>query len=346
MKISKIETKVIDIEFFHGHIRKQLFVRITTDDGLTGIGEAWTGAPPQPVEAAITSVFKPLLLGKNSSEIEHLWQTMYKFAYRYGTEGVIMCAISGIDLALWDLLGKRHRVPVANLLGAKVKNRVRVYASFPALRDVRLLTENLHKIQNEGFTGVKLHDLDEKLIALARDVLGDKFSIMLDPSGAWSMAKAEEMARRLEKYQLLWIEEPLFPMQDHRSLNLLRNNTNATYAAGENEFNLAGYQRLMESGAVHYIQPELSKMGGLTAARKVADLAESLGYTLCPHCYTMGPAFYSALQLGSTSNNMDWHELKWLPSGLQTKVVSPVNVIDGHVELPDRPGLGFIAGSM
>lgn len=169
---------------------------------------------------------------------------------------------------------------------------------------------------------------------------------MLDPSGAWSMSKAEEMAHRLEKYELLWIEEPIFPMQDHKSLYLLRTNTNAKYAAGENEFNLAGFQRLMASEAVDYVQPELSKMGGLTPARKLADLAETFGYTLCPHCYTMGPAFYAALQLGVTRNNMDWHELKWLPSGLQTKVVSPVKVIDGHVKLPNRPGLGFDAVSM
>lgn len=346
MKIKKIETVIVNVEFFHGNIRQQLFIKITTDEGLTGIGEAWTGAPPQPVEAAISSVFKPLLLGKNCDQIEPLWNTMHKHAYRYGTEGVIMCAISGIDLALWDLHGKHHEVPVANLLGGKIKDQVRVYASFPALRSARLLTKNLQRIQADGFTAVKLHDLDEKLIALARKVLGDKFTIMLDPSGAWSMSKAEEMAHRLEKYELLWIEEPLFPMQDHKALNLLSSNTNASYAAGENEFNLAGYQRLMESGAVDYIQPELSKMGGLTTARKLADLAESLGYTLCPHCYTMGPAFYAALQLGVTRNNMDWHELKWLPSGLQTKVVSPVKVIEGYVKLPNRPGLGFATGSL
>jgi len=341
MKIIKIETKVMDIEFFHGGIRKQLFVRVTTDEGLTGIGEAWTGAPYQPVEAAVINVFKPLLLGKNSSQIEQLWQIMFRHAYRYGTEGVIMCAISGVDLALWDLLGKRHGVPVAGLMGGKQKDRIRVYASFPALRNALLLTENLQRIQDEGFTAVKLHDLDVELIALARRVLGDDFTIMLDPSGAWSMLEAEKMAHRLEEFELLWIEEPIFPMQDHDSLYRLRSKTNAAYAAGENEFNLSGYRRLMTSGAVDYIQPELSKMGGLTPAVDLADLAASFGYTLCPHCYTMGPAFYAAMQLGSTRNNMDWHELKWLPSGLQTEVVSPVTVIDGYVTLPDRPGLGF-----
>lgn len=348
MKIEKIETEVADVEFFRRRIRKQLFVKITTDEGLTGFGEAWSGILPQPVEAAIAGIFEPLLIGKDSSRIEHLWQTMYKSAYRYGTEGVIMCAISGIDLALWDLLGKRHGVPVANLLGGKVKDGVRVYASFPALHDKKLLKKNLQAIQKSGFTAVKLHDLDEKLIALTRKVVGEDFTIMLDPSGGWTMSEAYDMVQRLEKYNLLWIEEPVFPMQDHAAINRLRanTNTNTKYAAGENEYNLGAYYRLIKSGAVDYIQPELSKMGGLTSARKLAVLGELFNHMLCPHCYTMGPAFYAALQLGITQSNMDWHELKWIPSGLQSAVVSPVKVIDGHVSLPDRPGLGFVTGNI
>jgi L-alanine-DL-glutamate epimerase-like enolase superfamily enzyme len=103
---------------------------------------------------------------------------------------------------------------------------------------------------------------------------------------------------------------------------------------------------LIKSGAVDYIQPELAKMGGLTCARKVAVSGELFNYTLCPHCYTIGPAFYTALQLDFTLSNTDWHELKWIPSGLQTEVVSPVQVTNGHVSLPDSPGLGFTTGAI
>ncbi len=341
MRIETVETKTADIAWTSHFSRKQLFVRITTDEGLTGIGESWAGAPTRPVEAVITDLLKPLILGEDSSRIEHLWQKMYRGGYRYGTEGVVSCAMSGVDLALWDLLGKRHDVPVARLLGGQVKDRVRVYASFPELRDERLLTETLERMLGAGYTGVKLHDRDEKLIALTREVVGNDFTIMLDPTGQWSMHETEEMIQRLERYNLLWIEEPIFPMQDHASLCRLRRNSTTKFAAGENEYNLSGYYRLMQSGAVDYVQPELSKMGGLTTARKLTVLGELFNYTLCPHCYITGPASYAGIQLGFTQENMDWHEVKWIPAGLESAVVPPLEVTNGHVELPRGPGLGL-----
>jgi D-galactarolactone cycloisomerase len=116
---------------------------------------------------------------------------------------------------------------------SKVRDRVRVYASFPALRTEQLLEENLLRIQNAGFTAVKSHDLDENLIALTREIVGDDFTIMLDPSGAWTTPKAQEMIQRLEKCNLLWIEEPIFPMQDHEALHRLSIQTNTKFATGE-----------------------------------------------------------------------------------------------------------------
>ena len=342
MKIVSVETEAFDVQFFHG-VRRQTLVRIRTDDGFSGIGEAWSGGHPGPVMAAIGDVFKGLLLGQDSSHIAYLWQRMYRVAYRYGTDGIILSAISGIDLALWDLLGKRHNVPVASLLGGPVKDSVRVYASFPSLGDEEILTENLNRMMDAGFLAVKLHDCDERLVELTRQIVGDDFTIMLDPTGSWSFAQAEEMAKRVEQFDILWIEEPLFPTRDYTSLLRLRQNAGGRFAAGENEFGLDGFDRLMKSGAVDFVQPELSKMGGLTAARKLAVMAEVQRFPVCPHCYVVGPAFYAGIQLGVTEDGMDWHELKWLPGGLDCDVVSPVEVVGGAVELPKRPGLGFEA---
>lgn len=339
MKITGIQTYHPAIQFFHS-TRRQLLVTVTTDEGLTGVGEAWAGAPYEPVEATIEHVLKPVLLGVDSARIEFIWQQMLRTVYRYGTEGIALCAMSGIDLALWDLMGKRLGVPVFQLLGGAVKNGVRVYASFPALHDETLLRENLSRIRDEGFTAVKLHDLDERLIAIARELLGDDFTIMIDPSGAWSQLEAERTVKRLGSYNIYWIEEPVFPMQDHASMFRLRHRTGLRFAAGENEFTLQGFQRLMQSNAVDFVQPEISKIGGLTISRKLAALTELNGYTVCPHNYAPGPAFFAGLHLAVTQAHWDWHELKWLPSGMGNEYLRGMKLDDGCVHLPNSPGLG------
>ena len=341
MKIERIETEIVEVPWDAHQMRKQLFVRISTDEGLTGIGESWAGAAPGPVNAAITDLLKPLLIGRDSSQIERLSQEMHKAGYRYGTEGVIPCAVSGIDLALWDLMGKRYRVPVAHLIGGTVKSGVRVYASFGALNDEHKLTQELEKMLRAGYTAVKLHDVQEDLVALARRVVGTEFTIMLDPTGQWSIRETQEKSKRFEAYDILWIEEPIFPMQDHASIARAGRDTSISFAAGENEYTLSGYHRLIASGAVDYIQPELSKMGGLTMARKVAVLGELFNYTICPHCYLIGPASYAGVQLGFTQKYMDWHEMKWAPAGFDRAVVPPLAVKNGFVELPTEPGLGM-----
>jgi len=339
MKIEKVETEIVDIMFFPGRFRQQIFVRLTTDDGLTGIGEAYGGAPPRPVDTAVTDLLAPLLIGEDSRRMEYLWQKMYRSGYRYGTEGVVNCAISGVDLALWDLMGKRLGVPAAELLGGRVKDGVRVYASFPALRDEQLLRDNLEKIMTAGFMAVKLHDVDEQWIALARDVVGRDFTIMVDAHGLFSGLETEAAAKWMEKYNIYWLEEPIFPMQDHAALARARRGHGLRFAAGENEYTLAGYYRLMKSGAADYIQPEIGKIG-LTLARKLAVLGELLNYPVCPHCYIVGPAFYAGIQLGLTQAKMDWQEMKWLPAGYEHAVVPPPKLVDGRVLPPEGPGLG------
>lgn len=230
---------------------------------------------------------------------------------------------------------------MAELLGGRVKDGVRVYASFPALRSEGLLKENLEKIMAFGFTGVKLHDLDEKMVALTREIVGEDFTITIDPHGHWSLAQTQEMAGRLERYNLLWIEEPVFPMQDHGLLLRAGRNSPIKLASGENEYTLDGYHRLMQSGAVDFIQPEIGKTGGLTMARKIAVMAEVFNLTVSPHCYIVGPAFYAGIQLGMTQRHMDWHEMKWLPAGYEHLHIPAPKLSDGCVVMSDRPGLGL-----
>jgi len=336
MKITKIETRVYDDKLL-----PQLFVTITTDEGLQGIGEAWYGLPVKPIESAINHALAPLLTGEDSSRIEFLWHKMYKYAYRYGTEGILLCALSGIDLALWDLLGKRLNVPVAHLLGGVVRNSLKVYASLPPLREEKVLREQIDRAVAAGFAGVKLHEVDVELVAVARQCAPDDYPLMLDVNGHWTPLEAEEQARRLEEFDLIWLEEPVWPMQDHNAMVRVREKVSIRFAAGENEYTLEAFDRLMSSRAVEYVQPEISKIGGLSMARKVSALAELHNSVICPHAFRIGPALYASIHWALTQNNMAWLEIPWLPEGYAFPAAVPMpKIVNGEMGLPAAPGLG------
>ena len=318
MKITQIETKV-----YEDKLLPQLFVSITTDVGLQGIGEAWYGLPVKPIESAINHALAPLLIGEDSSRIEFLWRKMYKYAYRYGTEGILLCA------------------PVAHLLGGIVRNSLKAYASLPPLRKEKLLIEQINSAVAAGFAGVKLHEVDVDLVAAARRCAPDGFPLMLDVNGHWAPLEAEEQAKRLEDYDLIWLEEPVWPMQDHKAMARVREKVSIRFAAGENEYTLGAFDRLMTSGAVEYVQPEISKIGGLSTARKISALADLHNAVICPHAFRIGPALYASIHWALTQTNMAWLEIPWLPEGYAFPSGVPMpKIVNGEMGLPDAPGLG------
>jgi len=336
MKIEKVETKIFEDKFL-----SQLFVSITTDEGLKGTGEAWWGLSVKPVESAVNDTLAPLLIGEDSSRIEFLWHKMYKYAYRYGTEGVIPCGLSGVDLALWDLMGKRLAVPVARLMGGPVRDSIKAYASLPPLRQKKILKEQIERAVDVGFAGVKLHEVDVEMVSLARKVAPYGFPIMLDVNGHWTPLEAEENAKRLEAFDLVWLEEPLWPMQDHKAMARIRQKTRLRFAAGENEYTLPAFDRLMKSGSVDYIQPEITKIGGLSMAGKVSVLADLNNFAICPHGFRIGPALYANIHWALTQMNMEWLEIPWLPEGYVFPSGVPMpEMVNGKVSLPETPGLG------
>lgn len=337
MKIEKIET----VPFEAGPL-SQLFVRISTDEGLTGIGETWYGLPTNPIKSTIEDTLMPLLLQEDSSRIEYLWHKMYHYAYRYGTEGVILCAISGIDLALWDLMGKRLGCPAVQLLGGTVREGLKAYASFPPYRDEKTLLREVDRAVDLGFTGIKLHEVDLALIEAACKAAPEGYPVMLDVNGHWSAVEAEQNSHYLEDLNIFWLEEPLWPMQDHRAMARVRHRVNLRFAAGENEFTLSGFEGLLKSSAVDFVQPEITKIGGLTMARKVSVLADLYNIPVCPHSFRIGPAAYANMHWSLSQHNMDWMEIPLLPEGYSFPSNYPsLEMIDGQVKLPQGPGLGL-----
>jgi D-galactarolactone cycloisomerase len=338
MKIKKVETIV-----FKGQdgIRDQLYVRISTDDGFEGMGEAWWGLSIKPVQSAIENVLEPQVIGQDSTHIEFLWNKMFHHAYRYGTEGILLCGLSGIDLALWDLLGKRLNVPVSTLLGGPVRDGIKAYASLPPYRQEKLVREEVAKAVELGFAGVKLHEYDLDLVAAAIDSAPDRYPIMVDVNGHWTPLEAEDAAMQMADMGVFWLEEPIFPMQDHLAMIKLRQRVDLRLAAGENEYSLNAFNSLMTGGAVDFIQPEITKIGGLTMARKVSALADLHNAVICPHSFVIGPSSYANAHWALTQMNMEWMEIPLIPEGLSFPAgTPPLSMVDGMIQLPEGPGLG------
>jgi D-galactarolactone cycloisomerase len=338
MKIEKVETQV-----FKGQadVMDQLFVRISTDDGFEGIGEAWWGLSVKPVQNAIENVLVPQIMGEDSTRIEYLWNKMFRHGYRYGTEGILLCGISGIDLALWDLLGKKLNVPVATLFGGTVRDGIKAYASLPRYRQEKLVREEVGKAVGQGFAGVKLHEYDLDLVAAAIDTAPDGYPIMVDVNGHWTPLEAEDVALQMADMGVYWLEEPIFPMQDHVAMIKLRERVDLRLAAGENEYSLEAFNNLMTSGAVDFIQPEITKIGGLTIARKVSALADLHNAAICPHSFVIGPSSYANAHWAFSQMNMEWMEIPFLSEGLSFPACTPpLKIIDGMTQLPEGSGLG------
>lgn len=353
MKIEKIETIILEDPYL-----PQLLVQITAEDGLTGLGECWWGVSPaapeikdlnlppaamvDPIAGTVDHILSPLLTGKDAERIEERWQEMIRFAYRYGDEGIVRCAVSGIDLALWDLCAKKINAPVVQLLGGKVKNRVRAYASLPPLRDETLVRREAERALSQGFSGVKLHELETKMARLVRDAVGPQMAVMFDVNGHFSMAGAIEAARQLLADDIFWFEEPTWPMRDHGAMARVRRETGICIAAGENEFNLESFERLMTSGAVDYVMPEISKIGGLTAAAKISELAGRCNLPISPHGFRVGPALYANVHWALSCPHSDWVEVPFLPQGYAFPAGIPLPPLEGGmITIPEGAGLGL-----
>ena len=351
MKITEIQVEIQE----HPRLT-QLFVRVTTEDGLSGNGECWWGISPGaggdkdfqpnnqvlPMVSTVENVLKPLLIGEDARQIEARFQQMVHYAYRYGIEGILGCALSGIDLALWDLAGKRLQVPVVELLGGQAKQGVRAYASLPPIRDpdrIRLETE---RVMSAGFQGVKLHEYDPDMAGLVRDVAGPDMAIMFDVNGHFDLPEAITVAEELLTHGVFWFEEPTWPMRDHDTMVRLKEETGVTIAAGENEYSQESFYQLMQSGAADYIMPEITKIGGLSAGKKLTPLFELFHLPLSPHSFRLGPAMLANIHWALSTEKSDWLEVPWLPEGIAfpSNVLIP-NLKDGMVQLPEGVGLGL-----
>ena len=277
---------------FHGW----LLVEIFTDDGQVGLGNA--ALAPQVTKQVIDLYLKPLLIGEDPWDVERLWQHMYRKTMAFGRKGIGMVAISAVDIALWDLLGKSAKQPVYRLLGGRTKSRIPVYASRLYSVELSELAAEAKRYKKDGYQAMKLRfgwgpadgargmEQNVELVRTVRESVGDEIDVMADAYMGWTLDYSKRMLPLLEPFRLRWLEEPVIPDDIHGYAEL-RKCGPIPIAGGEHEFTLYGFRELLEAQALDYIQFDTNRVGGITQARKIAALAEAYSVPVIPHAGQM-----------------------------------------------------------
>ncbi|HJZ90865.1 MAG TPA: galactonate dehydratase [Gemmataceae bacterium] len=337
IKVTKLETFLVQPRW--------LFLKIHTDAGIVGLGEPVVEGRAETVATAVKEV-EPYLLGKDPRQVAHHWQAIYRHAFYRGGP-VLTSALSGIDMALWDIKGKALGVPVYELLGGPTRSRVRLYAAARTPDDVR-------KGVAAGFTAFKTmpqfhrkypryietpsqvgHAIEQ--FAALRKAGGDDVDIAIDFHGKVSPALAKVLIKGLEPHQPMFVEEPI-NCQNHDLMAEIARGTHLPIATGERVFTKWGFREVLEKKAATVLQPDLSHAGGITECRLIAGIAEAYYATIAPH-NPLGPISLAAgIQLAAAIPNFLCQEHRTLGDGYLKK---PFAMKGGFVDVPTGPGLGI-----
>ena len=369
MKIIDIKIHVLKsplaepFAFSQGWVRQRsaTLVEVLTEEGITGWGEAFAQGlePPEIAAAAVQYALKPLILGANALDTEVLWHKMYHATRDFGRKGSVIAAISAVDIALWDIAGKTHHVPIHVLLGGAFRHRVQPYATgFYRVNgqgeSARLADEAIRHL-DAGFTAMKVklgygvEDDIQCMKAIAEAVEGRGITLMVDTNHAYGRAQALRLGRALDGYNLRWYEEPVVP-EDLHGYAEMRNKLTMPIAGGENEHTLFGYRDLFAANAVDIAQPDLCSCGGISAARHIVTLAQAHGVAVNPHVWGSAVAQAASLQL-IAALPVAHHSLFAQEPLLeydcsshpfrQHLITQPIQQCGGWVPIPEGPGLGI-----
>jgi L-rhamnonate dehydratase len=359
--------KIIDVEAIYvrqDHVKVQcdsgqdaLVVRISTDAGISGIGEvdsspiAVKGAIEGPFSSTITSGLRQLILGEDPLETEYLWHKMYSQNVYSGRRGIAIHAMSGIDMALWDIKGKFLGQPIWKLLGGGFHaNRIRAYASSLFGATPEETGVKARRFRDLGFTAAKFgwdpmgqnEKLDIALVREARNGLGEEADLMIDAGLVWDAKTALQRARAFSDYRIFWLEEPLAP-DDYEGYRKLSNATDVRIAAGENESERRSFLDLMDRGQIDVVQVDLTRCGGFTEAMKIASLAVDRGLPVVNHGFTTYINVAASLHfLNAIPNSFIMEFVAEEGTTLRESLTKQrFTATDGFVDIPMEPGLGI-----
>ncbi|MGI6563380.1 MAG: galactonate dehydratase [Clostridia bacterium] len=335
-----------------------LFLKIETQSGYIGWGEPVVEGRADTVEACIHEL-KEYVIGRSAGDIEDIWQVLYRGGFYRGGP-VLTSALSGIDQALWDIKGKYYNMPIYEMLGGKVRDKMRVYRWIGGDRPDNV-AEEAQKAYKEGYNAVKMNGTDNtewidsfekvegcvKRVAAIREKMGYKLDIAVDFHGRIHKAMARILMKELEPFHLMFIEEPVL-IENYEAFKDLRNHTVTPIATGERNYTRWDFKKMLQDGYVDIIQPDLSHAGGISEVRKIAAMAEAYDVALAPHC-PLGPiALAACFQVDFMSINAFIQEQSLgihynQGSDLLDYLTDPgeFGYKDGYVSLPKKPGLGI-----
>jgi L-rhamnonate dehydratase len=332
-----------------------LIVKVTTDAGITGIGEvdssplAVKGAIQGPFSHTTATGLKHAVLGEDPFETEYLWYKMYRANIYAGRRGIGIHAMSGIDLALWDIKGKALGVPVWKLLGGGFHRKLRCYASSLFGSTPEATYDLARRFRDRGFQAVKFGwdpmgqdaKTDDALVREGRRGLGNDADLLIDAGLVWDAKTAIQRARAFEEFNIFWLEEPLRP-DDYEGYRKLSESTSLRIAAGEEESNRLSFLDLMDRGRIDVVQVDLTRCGGFTEAMKIASLAHDRGLVVANHGFTTYINVSAALHfLNSIPNALIVEFVAEEETTLREKITrQKLRAHDGYLGIPDAPGLG------
>jgi L-rhamnonate dehydratase len=358
MKITNVKAIVLklpEISDAADGTQDDLVIVVETDEGITGYGEVDTA--PYVGKAVVEAYMshgtcyglREVVIGADPFDYEQIWNDMWAKTYYYGRTGPVMHVMSGIDMAIWDIMGKSVGKPVHKLLGGSYCDKVRAYASalMPETADgVKAMVETHAAL---GYTALKFgwgplgYDVhfDISLIKAARMAAGDKMDIMIDIGKRYRLKEAIYVAKALEQLNIFWLEEPL-PAEDYIGYKKLTEATTMRIATGEEESGRRAFARLINETHIDVIQPDMSRCGGLTEAKKIATMAADSNILCVPHAFKTGILVAASIQFIAATPNAPVLEFSVTESPIRKGILkTPFKLVDGYVTVPQTPGLGI-----
>lgn len=360
MKITKVEAIPIRqktaIQAINDSSQDGLIVRIQTDAGITGYGEV-DSAPwvckaiiESPASHRMAMGLARVVVGRDPYDVEKIWNDMYKFSIFYGQHGAVIHAMSGIDNALWDIMGKATGLPCYKLLGGNYRTEIPAYISILMPETPEQVRSLIAHHMKECYCGIKFGwgglgkdpKKDLELVKTAREALGPDKVLMIDIAMAWTDYKvARNACKAFEQYDVFWVEEP-FRVEREADFVRLRENVGLNIATGEEFFTFAEFQKYIDDGACDIVQPDISRCGGLTVARKVRDYAYAKGIRVVPHNFKSGLLLSATMQFIATVPDALFLEYCGQETVLSRNLVKePIRAVNGMVKIPAKPGMGF-----
>lgn len=350
MKITDVKTFVVDC-----FRTNWVFVKVCTDEGITGVGEATLEYKEFALEGAIQHA-KEAILGKDPMQIELIAHDLYRDAYWRGG-AVLMSAISGIEMALWDIKGKALGVPVYQLLGGKMRDSVRIYVNgwFSGAKTPKEFGEKAKEAVKRGVTAMKWDpfgknylEISNKALTTAlecvdevRKAVGNDVELLIEGHGRFDVQTGIKIARELEQFKPKFFEEPT-PPDDIHALKRVRDKSPVPISAGERLYGLRAFKDVFALDAVDFIQPDVSHAGGIMELKKIASLAEAYYIPFAPHNPSGPIANAATLQLAACTRNFSILEIMYSDVIYRKDVTNEsLNYHDGYIDIPDKPGLGI-----